>query len=70
MNMKRKQKPRGAAANLRLASSTRRGFIKQAALTAGGLLVYGYWGTARSISPNEKLNIGVIGVAGRGWRRS
>src|SRR6476660_3882562 len=65
MNTKRKQKRRGAAAITALASSTRRGFIKQAVLTASGLLVYGYWGTARSISPNEKLNIGAIGVAGR-----
>jgi predicted dehydrogenase len=65
MNMKRKQEPCDAAAVTALASSTRRGFIKQAALTAGGLLVYGYWGKARSISPNEKLNIGAIGVAGR-----
>src|SRR5678815_2147547 len=65
MNMKRKQKQRGAAAITALASSTRRGFIKQTVLTAGGLLIYGYWGKARSISPNEKLNIGAIGVAGR-----
>src|SRR5258705_5723349 len=65
MNIKRNQKQCGAAAITTLAFSTRRSFIKQSVLTAGSLLVYGYWGKARSISPNEKLNIGAIGVAGR-----
>src|SRR5436190_18787514 len=65
MNRKTKPKRRGAIAITAPTSSTRRSFIKQTVLTAGGLLLYGYWGNARSISPNEKLNIGTIGVAGR-----
>lgn len=44
---------------------TRRVFLKQASFTAAA----GYWigvtSSARNISPNEKLNIGMIGVAGR-----
>ena len=46
--------------------TNRRAFLKQSALAGAG-----YWcaaGTvgAQSQSPNEKLNIGIIGVAGRG----
>jgi predicted dehydrogenase len=45
---------------------TRRDFIKRTALGAAGA----YWikstAQAGAVSPNEKLNIGVIGVAGRG----
>src|SRR5436309_3207656 len=44
----------------------RRGFLKQAAVTGAGLWVVGPGALARSRSPNEKLNIGVIGVGGRG----
>lgn len=44
---------------------TRRTFIRRTALTAGTFWI-GSSAFARKISPNEKLNIGVIGVAGRG----
>jgi predicted dehydrogenase len=50
-------------------SLTRRTFIRRTTLTAAG-----FWlaaphlalGTQRRISPNDKLNLGIIGVAGRG----
>jgi predicted dehydrogenase len=44
---------------------TRRAFLKQTALTAAGTYWIGCQTPGRKISPNEKLNIGVIGVAGR-----
>ena len=44
---------------------TRRDFIKQTALTATGTYWIGSRAYGRNISPNEKLNIGVIGVMGR-----
>ena len=45
---------------------TRRHFIERSALTAAGAYWTGYLLTARGASPNDKLNLGVIGVAGRG----
>src|SRR4051794_9766050 len=44
----------------------RREFIKQSALTGAGLWVAGGSVWAKSRSPNEKLNVGIIGVGGRG----
>ena len=29
------------------------------------MVLYGCWGEAHALSPNEKLNIGPVGVAGR-----
>lgn len=45
---------------------TRRAFIKQTAHTAAGAVWLGAIAKGHSASPNEKLNLGVIGVAGRG----
>jgi predicted dehydrogenase len=47
-------------------TTNRRAFLKQAAVTGAGLWVTGPGAFARRLSPNEKLNIGVIGVGGRG----
>lgn len=47
-------------------TNTRRQFLKQASWTAAGLSVIRLQAAPRQVSPNEKLNIGVIGVAGRG----
>src|SRR6185295_301423 len=48
-------------------TTTRRRFLQQTLLTAAGL---GFIGTStaqqRKLSANDKLNIGVIGVAGQG----
>lgn len=44
----------------------RRGFLKQAGLSGAGLLVVRSGVFAKGQSPNEKLNIGIVGVAGRG----
>jgi predicted dehydrogenase len=44
----------------------RRDFLKQTALAGAGLWVVGSDLLAEDRSPNEKLNIGVIGVGGRG----
>ena len=46
--------------------ATRRTFLKQSALAGAGYWVAAGSAPARSDSPNEKLNIGIIGVAGRG----
>jgi predicted dehydrogenase len=46
--------------------TSRREFLKRTAVTGAGLWVTGRTGWAESKSPNEKLNIGVIGVGGRG----
>ena len=46
-------------------SSNRREFLKGAAIAATGFYVAGT-AAAQSSSPNEKLNIGIIGVSGRG----
>ena len=44
----------------------RRDFLKQTALAGAGLWVVGSDLLARDRSPNEKLNIGIIGAGGRG----
>ena len=44
----------------------RRDFLRQSALAGAGLWVVGSDLLAQGRSPNEKLNIGVIGVGGRG----
>lgn len=46
--------------------TNRRDFLKQAGLAGGGLLVVNSGVLAKGRSPNEKLNIGIVGVAGRG----
>lgn len=46
--------------------TTRRSFLKTAACTGVGVWVAANSHAARTRSPNEKLNIGIIGVAGRG----
>jgi len=46
--------------------TSRREFLKQTAVTGVGLWVTGRTAWGESKSPNEKLNIGVIGVGGRG----
>jgi predicted dehydrogenase len=46
--------------------TTRRQFIKQAAWAGVGFSFLGKSRVLRAVSPNEKLNIGVIGVANRG----
>lgn len=46
---------------------TRRSFLRNSALGAGGLLLANYSiAAARRLSPNEKLNLAVIGVAHQG----
>lgn len=45
---------------------TRRVFMQSAALGAAGFWLAAEGGSARAASPNEKLDIGVIGVANRG----
>jgi hypothetical protein len=45
---------------------SRRGFLKDAALGGAGLLVLSNSGSARSYQANEKLNVALIGVGGRG----
>ena len=45
--------------------TTRREFLKQSLTAGAGLLLLKSW--AKGQSPNEKLNIAVIGVGGRGW---
>lgn len=45
---------------------SRRGFLKDAALGGAGLLVLSNSGSARSYQTNEKLNVALIGVGGRG----
>src|SRR5713226_8787005 len=45
---------------------TRRRFIRQTALGAAGAAFGASQGWARKLSPSDKLNIGVIGVANRG----
>jgi predicted dehydrogenase len=44
----------------------RRRFLKNTALAGVGIWAAGTGGLARSASPNEKLNIGIIGASGRG----
>lgn len=46
--------------------TTRRTFLKQSALAGVGYWVAAGTSRAKDDSPNEKLNIGIIGVAGRG----
>lgn len=46
--------------------SNRRDFLKRTAATGAGLWLAGRSARAHGGSPNEKLNIGVIGVGGRG----
>ncbi len=48
------------------APTTRRTFLKQSALTGVGFWVAAGTARAQTDSPNEKLNIGLIGVGGRG----
>ncbi|MFN3690882.1 MAG: Gfo/Idh/MocA family protein, partial [Fimbriimonadales bacterium] len=45
--------------------TTRREFLKQSLTAGAGLLFLKSW--AKGQSPNDKLNIAVIGVGGRGW---
>jgi len=48
---------------------TRRDFLKQSALTVGSLSAVGYFSSREaraSSSPNEKLNVGIIGCWHRG----
>ncbi|MHB8521682.1 MAG: Gfo/Idh/MocA family protein [Limisphaerales bacterium] len=45
---------------------TRRCFLKQTTIAAAAVSLASYRGYARQLSPNDKLNLGVIGVAGRG----
>jgi predicted dehydrogenase len=46
--------------------STRRAFLQKSALISGGFWVAGTLAAEESKSPNEKLNIGIIGVNNRG----
>ena len=46
--------------------TSRREFLKRAGLLGAGLWAWGGRGQARSQSPNEKLNIALIGAGGRG----
>jgi len=46
--------------------TNRREFLKSTTLAAGGFWVAGTCAAAESRSPNEKLNVGIIGVNGRG----
>ena len=46
--------------------TNRRAFLRRSALAGAGALVVGSSVLAKNQSPNEKLNIGVVGVAGRG----
>ena len=46
--------------------SSRREFLKRSALAGAGFWVAGTCAAAQSRSPNEKLNIGIIGVHSRG----
>jgi len=46
--------------------ANRREFLKSSALTGAGLWVAGSCATAQNRSPNEKLNMGIIGVHSRG----
>ena len=41
----------------------RREFIKMSSMTAAGLWLASEGASARRVSPNEKLNIGIVGVA-------
>ena len=45
---------------------SRRQFLKRTALTTAGTFWVAPLGFARKLSPNDKLNVGVIGVSGRG----
>src|SRR5580765_3503222 len=45
--------------------SPRRDFLKQTALAASGTLLLGCQHLKRKVSPNDKLNLGIIGVANR-----
>jgi len=45
---------------------TRRRFLQTGALAGGGLIISARQGFARTYQANDKLNIGVVGVAGRG----
>ncbi len=47
-------------------TTTRRAFLQHSAFLAAGLYVSGRAGGAESDSPNEKLNLAVIGPGGRG----
>lgn len=44
----------------------RRGFLKQSAVLGGGFWIAGAEAAEESKSPNEKLNIGIVGVNNRG----
>ncbi|MFH1268468.1 MAG: twin-arginine translocation signal domain-containing protein, partial [Planctomycetota bacterium] len=46
--------------------TSRRSFLKRTTLAGAGFCVVSSSVLAKGQSPNEKLNIGVVGVAGRG----
>ncbi|MBN2507996.1 MAG: Gfo/Idh/MocA family oxidoreductase [Verrucomicrobia bacterium] len=48
------------------ATQSRRAFLQQTVLTASALWLAGPLRSLGKVSPNEKLNLGVIGVSGRG----
>ena len=45
---------------------TRRGFLRDAALGSAGLVILSNSRSARAYAANEKLNVALIGVGGRG----
>ena len=49
---------------------SRRTFIKTSGLVMGGSVVQGFPAITSAKSPNSKLNIGCIGVGGRGGHNS
>src|SRR5262249_7632705 len=64
---KRVQKPEsGVKGGLLMRVSSRRDFLKRATLIASGYWVSGIPARAVNRSPNEKLNIGIIGIHNRG----
>lgn len=55
----------GRSVRSSVATLSRRAFLRQTVACTAGVVLWGYWGKAHAISPNEKLNIGAVGVAGR-----
>ena len=46
-------------------NTSRRNFLKASA-AFGGLMVLPSWAASRKLGPNDKLNVAVVGVGGRG----